>query len=472
MNQTLATTSLSDTLQVSRKRLAHDPDDVEALQAYAEALMAVGRVAEGAALFQRVIASKPKEPELNYGLLWNLHYLPGYDRRFFQEQYTQWAPRVFDVSWSRHHVNPPHPQRRLRLGIVSGSFLNNSVMSPFELVVEHLDPEAFEVVGYGHVPVPDDATERWRSLCSIYRAIDEVSDEQAAQWVRDDGIDILLEVGGYCRGSRLGVFALKPAPIQVDLGGLTTLGLPQIDVRITDPLLDPPGTDRYYLERLVRLSPMCPFVPPAPCPDVTDLPALTRGCVTLGCFNNNRKINDVALRLWGEILRRLPDARLIFKCPDGRDPAVQSYYRSALTHAGIEPDRIDILGSMRFSEHLQCLSQCDLMLDTYPYNAARGTMEALWMGVPTVTYTGDLWISRVGRMLHQHVGLEIFAAYSEQEYVDKAVSFAGQLQELQTIRRSLRRLMRASDLCDVKGWTRRFERALRDMWMHWCRETV
>ena len=460
---------LGQTLRSCQQNLQAQPEDVTALQSYAETLMALGDVAQGAVLFKQALERQPHRPELNYGWLWNLHYLPGYDRRFFYEQYVKWAAQVFDEIPQPHHPNTPIKDRPIRLGIVSGSFCDNSVMSPFELVFERLDRSNFEVFGYGHVAQPDGATHRWQALCSRYRDIYEASNEQVAEWVREDGIDILFEVGGYCRGSRLGVFAYKPAPLQVDFGALSTLGMPQMDYHFTHSLLDPPGSQEFYLERLQNMNPLWPFVPPHCCPEVADLSDLQRP-FTFGCFNNNRKITADMLGLWCEILTRVPNAQLVFKTPQGHDPALQAFYRETFTQQGIDAERLSFEGHCPLVEHLNRVSQCDLLLDSFPYNAARGTLEALWMGVPTLTYTGEVPVSRVGLMIMQPLGLEAFVARSDREYVDKAVSFSSQRPSLQTVRQSLRGLMRNNSLCDVTGWTRQFEQALRQMWQRWCDE--
>jgi predicted O-linked N-acetylglucosamine transferase (SPINDLY family) len=183
--------------------------------------------------------------------------------------------------------------------------------------------------------------------------------------------------------------------------------------------------------------------------------------VTFGSFNNHRKINDRVLALWAGILQQVPDSRLVLKFPKGADPDLRRYYRDRLNALGIFPGRVGLYGESTYTEHMNLVGQCDILLDTFPYNGARGTMEALWMGVPTVSLVGDTFVSREGLAIQRPVGLEIFTARSEAEYVGKAVSFAGQWESLATIRSSLRMRMLRSPLCDARGWAVRFQEALR-----------
>ncbi len=464
-------TTKGQVLAYRRRALALAPDDSWSRWSYATSLLMAGRVQEGVAAMQAVCEEYPEELALQYQVLVNQHFLPGYDRDYFQRHYKEWAPRYCTVEQPFvTYSNSREPQRRLKLALLSGDLANNSITTSFELIWTLLESEQFELYAYNNSIRRDEGTERWQSIMDVFREVRDLEDHEVAQLIHDDEIDILMEVGGFGLESRMPVFAYCPAPIQLDYGWFSTTGLPQIQYRISCPVLDPPESVKDYVEDTIYISPMCPYAPPPSSPLVTPLPARTRGYVTFGVVNNYLKYSATSLDLWAGVLGRVPGARLMMKFPDGQDADLAGYFVQELGRRGVEPGRIDVYGTMALMDHLALMGQCDLMLDCYPYNAARGTMEALWMGVPTVTLTGDTFVSREGLAIQSQVGLEIFSCTTPQEYVAKAVSFSTQWDHLEAIRRSLRPRMLQSSLCDPQGWTLRFQQALRRIWQTWCEE--
>lgn len=455
-----------------RQALEMTPQDNGILRSYAHSLLHSGRIAEGIEQLEKLQVRQPTEKELRLRILWNQHYLPGHSDAYFKQAYTRWAREFMVVDEpTRAYANTCQPDRRIKLGLISGEFRNNTPVTPFELIWTLLDREAFELFAYSNVSEPNDGTKRWHGLVDVYRDIHKLDDDAAARQIHADEIDILMEVGGYCRSSRLGVMAYAPAPLQVDYGALSTTGLPQIRYRFSCPVLTPTEALGDFTEETLYLSPMCPYAPPELSPLVGPLPARENGFVTLGAFNNHRKINDTALDLWAEVLRQMPGSRLLMKFPEGHNRDLVHFYEEALQQRGVDPARVKVHGTSDHMTHLTLMGQCDMMLDTTPYNAARGTMEALWMGVPTVTLVGDSFVAREGLAIQSQVGLEVFAAQSPEEYVAKAVSFARQLEHLDAIRMSLRQRMLESPLCDPQGWTHEFGRLLRKIWTRWCHDS-
>jgi protein O-GlcNAc transferase len=449
-----------------------EPDRVEFKVAYADSLMRFGRVSQGVALLQQVLERSPDCADFVQSWLWNLQYLPGPDREFFFNQYTRLG-RLYDrTSEARRTPRPARtfdPDRRVRVGIVSGDFKTNSPASAYEPFIEMCDRRGFEMFGYGSVEDPDEDTARIRSLFDAYRDIRDCPDERMAEQIRQDSIDILMEIGGHSAGTRLPVFRLQPAPAQVDLGGINTLGVPQIGYRITDEMLDPPDTQRFYAERLVYLpGGVVTYRPPAESPLVGPQPATINGTVTLGSFNNFRKINDSVLSTWAQILRQIPDAILVLKWPTADCAAVRDYMRQRFERSAIDPGRIRFCGQTSHFDHLSLMSQVDLMLDCFPFNGCRTTADGLWMGVPTVTLAGPTFVSQMGRAIVTRVGLEAFVAHSPAEYVAKVCAFAPQREALGQIRQSLRQRMVSSNLCDPNRFTRDLEQALRWIWKDTC----
>ena len=447
-----------------------DPASVEAAILCAEAMLRFGRTEEGVGMLERALDLAPGGSEIRLRWLWNLHYLPGKDRAFFFSQYRRWGQMHATLpGLCCPGVANPDVRRRLRVGLISGEFQDNSPASPWEPFLELRDRGQFEVYGYGYPETPDEGTRRFQSRFDCYRDVRGTPWAQVAEQIREDHVDILVENGGHCARNPLPVFVYRPAPIQVDCGGIDTLGLPQIGYRFTDAILDPPETHPFYGERSVFLpGGQAFFVPPPESPPVTPLPAKQQKVVTFGAFNNLAKANGSVRSLWAQVLRSVPGSRLVVKFPTASDPAVQEFIQAEFERLGVDRDRVTLYGTVSRVRHLELLGQVDLLLDTFPYNGCRTTMEGLWMGVPTLSLAGGLYVSRVGLDVLSRVDLEAFVAGSPGEYVAKAAAFAGQWDALEAIRGSLRRLMLGSPLCDPGRWTRDIEAALRAIWADVC----
>jgi protein O-GlcNAc transferase len=465
----------SQSLVHAREALEADPGNPMFHQAYAEGLIGLGRISEGMAVLAEAAGRFPNNESIHEGLLWYAHYVPGSTRRGFLEGYTEWARiATAGIRPRDGHRNVQDPDRRLRVGFISPDLRRNSAALSFEPFLDAYDRDRLEVFAYANVARPDDVTQRLKTKCDGFRMIHGLPAERAAQMIEDDQIDILVEIGGHVRDHSLTVCAHKPAPVQVDFGGVSTTGLKQIDYRLmTDAIIDPPDALGTYVEESVYLpGGMACFRPPQVSPLVRSLPAEANGFVTFGSFNSHIKITDAMLGLWAEILRANANSRLIMKFNAGGDPTLQNLYLGRFRSLGIDSGRIEIHGILPHFDYLELLGRVDLALDTHPFNGCITTLEGLWMGVPIVTLTGDTFVSRMGLTVLTRVGLDLFAASSAQEYVAKANAFAGQLKAIAQIRLALRSRMLGSPLCDPVRWAREMEHAFRLMWRSWCRGSV
>jgi protein O-GlcNAc transferase len=295
-----------------------------------------------------------------------------------------------------------------------------------------------------------------------------LGDRQLAERIRGDRIDILVDLALHTAGNRLRVFARKPAPVQVTMLGLpSTTGLATIDYRLTDPYFDPPGPcDDDYSERSIRLprTYWC-YPPPDEAPAVTPLPALRRGFVTFGCLNQFAKASPGALRLWARILRAIPDSHLVLQAPPGSH---RDEVRALFEDAGIAPDRLAFEAKAPLGEYLARYQDVDVCLDPFPYTGGVTTMDALWMGVPVITLAGRTGVGRSGVSILSNVGLPELIAPTPEQYVDRAVAQAGDLDRLSELRRGLRRRMQASPLMDGPQYAADVEAAFRRAWETWC----
>jgi predicted O-linked N-acetylglucosamine transferase (SPINDLY family) len=346
----------------------------------------------------------------------------------------------------------------------------HSVAYNFEPILDGRDRRNVQVFGYGNVARPDEVTDRLKAKFDHYRSIRGLDDHTVVRMIERDEIDILVAVAGHAGDNRLTVLAYKPAPIQVDYQGVNTTGMQQVDYRFTDSLLDPAGSEKFYVEASVYLpgGVHC-YRPPDFAPPVVPLPAERAGHVTFGSFNGSLKSNPFVVSLWAEVLKNVDDSRLLMKFHGGGDRETKDRYLEQFRRLQISPERVEIHGWKSPVEHLKLYGRVDIALDTYPFNGCLTTLEGMWMGVPTVTLVGESLISRAGLSILSRVGLEFFAASTRDEYVAKATALARNRPALAKIRASMRQRMTASTLCDSKTYAAGLETAYRKMWRRWCR---
>jgi predicted O-linked N-acetylglucosamine transferase (SPINDLY family) len=360
----------------------------------------------------------------------------------------------------------------LRVGYVSADFRQHSVAFFIEPVIEAHDRRGFEVICYSNVAWPDAVTMRMRKLADQWRDIARRCDEDVAEQIRRDGVDILVDLAGHTDGNRLLVFARKPAPVQVTyLGYPDTTGLRTMDYRLTDAYADPPGeTEPYHSEELVRLARcfLC-YRPATESPEVGELPALAAGTVTFGSFNSFAKVTEEVMGAWSRILLAVPESRLVLKAKGLGQAEARERAGEVFERHGIAPQRVEMTGqSESFVEHLRAYQCVDIALDTFPYNGTTTTCEALWMGVPVITLAGRSHVWRVGMSLLSNAGLPELIAATLDDYVAAAARLAGDVDGLRQMRRGLRQRLGASALTDAAGFTRRLEEAYRGIWANWC----
>lgn len=397
-----------------------------------------------------------------------LNYLPGTDADAVFEEHLEWG-RVAEARVPRLELDTPAEDTRrcLRVGYLSPDFREHSVASFIEPVLRQHDRSRFEVCCYSSLPMPDETTRRIREAVDVWRDIDKLSDGEAARLIREDRIDILVDLSGHTAGGRLGIFAARPAPIQMTwMGYPNATGLRTIDYRITDGVADPAGEEAHYSEELLRLDGcfLC-YQPVTDAPEVAPLPALTNGHVTFGSFNNFSKINPGVLQLWAEVLKQVPGSRLLLKCPALTDATVRGRVSAALQALGIGTERVDLLGHTRTrQEHLALYARVDIAVDTFPYNGTTTTCEALWMGVPVLSLVGKRHAGRVGASLLSAAGLSDWLADTPESFVAIAQTMVADVTRLARLRGSLRGQLAESSLCDAAGFVRRLEAVMQQAW--------
>ena len=456
------------------RALALKPDYAEAHNNLGLALVAQGLIDQAIAHYERALALKPDYAEAHSNLLLTLNYAPGKDPVVVYGAHVDFAKR-WETRFAasiQAHVNDRSLGRRLKVGYVSSDIKKHSVSHFIGPVLENHDHDRFEIFCYSNNPREDDMTKRLRSFVDHWRSIFGVPDDPVAQQVRDDRIDILVDLNGHTALNRLMVFARKPAPIQVTwLGYPNTTGLSAMDYRITDGFADPVGmTEHIHSEKLVRL-PACfsCYKPPGDAPEVSGLPAREKGYVTFGSFNNLAKITPEVMAVWARVLQAIPGARLTLKNSGLGVEAMRQTVWETFAKLGVARERLELLGPDRFQPaHLERYRNIDIGLDPFPYNGTTTNCEALWMGVPVVTLAGQAHAARVGVSQMSNLELTELICYTPEEYIATASRLASDLERLSALRMGLRSRMAASPLTDAHRFTKSLEQAYFVMWQDWC----
>lgn len=433
-----------------------------------------GRVDEAIALFQQALENTPHDSATRSDYLLTLNYSSMAPRELLAEHMKWEASLISSNDRPLQFDGDRSPFRRLRIGWVSPDFRSHSVWYFITHLFHHYDKTQFEFIAYSNVPAhqEDEITEEIKTLTDTWREIHSLSDEEAAKLIHQDKIDILVDLAGHTGNNRLGVFTLKPAPIQVTyLGYPNTTGVSTLDYRLTDECADPADSaNSHAIEKLVRLPQgfLC-YQPDTEAPAISPLPASANGFVTFGSFNNAAKITSTSIDLWTQILARTPGSKLVLKHRAFSDGGVKARYIKLFSKNGIDEERLDFRGWLASSNHhLALYHQIDIALDPVLYNGATTTCEALWMGVPVVTLTGDRHAARVGNSILAHAGFDHLITPNGDAYIELATKLANDLPQLETFRATARERLAKSALLNAEMHTRNLEQAFRGMWRQWC----
>jgi protein O-GlcNAc transferase len=446
-----------------RKAIEIKPDFAEGYSNLAGVLKDTLRPDEALACNRRAMELAPDNLAIHSNFLYALSFHPDFDDRAILEEARKFAAAHLPPAPA---TGPCHraPKERLRIGYVSPDFRNHCASFFMLPLLSQHDRAQFEIYCYAHLPMPDAVSEQLKNHADVWRLTHLQTDAQLAAMIAADDIDILVDLTMHMARGRPLLFAQKPAKVQVAwLAYPGTTGIPAMDYRLTDPWLDPPGQgDDCYSEISVRLpdtfwcyGPMITGLSP------NALPALAAGYVTFGCLNNFCKVSDDVLARWGQIMRRMPESRLILLSPAGQH---RSRVLDSLGRYGVSQQRIEFVEFRPRADYLRIYQHIDICLDTLPYNGHTTSLDAFWMGVPVVTQVGRTVAGRGGWSQLNNLGLPELAAFDAEAFVDTAVALASDLQRLNGLRQTLRARMEASPLMDAQRFARAFEAACRQMW--------
>lgn len=496
--------NLNEAIECYRQALALDPDYAMAHNNYGNAMRDLARPDEAIAHFERSIALDP-----GYAMAWNnlgnimrdqgdgnaaiacfrkaleidpqraevfsnvlltMQSMSNVTRQQLFAEHLRFA-ELYEAPLRPHwqvHGNLPDPERRLKIGFVSGDFRDHPVMYFFEPVLAGLDKSHFEIFCYSNYFTEDAASQRIAALADHWRPCKALSDDALAAQIRSDGIDILVDLAGHTAHNRLLVFARKPAPVQVTwIGYQSTTGLSAMDYRLSDPMLDPPGlTDDIHSETVLRMGSYAPFKPSALCPPVNRLPALSGRPFTFACLNQLAKVTEEVIAVWSQILAALPQSRLMLA--NVNDAPTRQRLVETFLRYGVAEERLVLNARMPMADYLAQHLDIDLALDSFPFNGGTTTFHSLSMGVPVIALAGVTPFARAGEAILRRVGLDAFFADTPEEYIARAIAAASDLPALDAVRQALPERIANDAMANEGRQARDLDVILRKIWASWC----
>lgn len=469
-NTFLAQDRLSEAETSYRRALAITPDYAEALNNLAHLLNSQGEPDDAVACFRRALEIKPDYAEAHSNLIFTLDLTVEVDTFSLQEERKRWgAAHAAHLHPQRSFPNIPDPDRRLRIGYVSADFRGHSAAHVFGAMLVKFDPSRFDVIAYSNTAKEDAMTRHFQQSVTCWRKIVGQSDAVVADLIRQDEIDILVDLSGHSAGNRLLVFARKPAPIQVTAWGyIGGTGIQAMDVFLADPVVVPPDEKRFYTEQVRYLPNVVGAYFPHTFPEVNALPALSGKGITFGSFNRLAKVSEAAYQVWAQILLAIPDSRMVLKTAELDDASIRKRVAAHFARAGVAPERIILLGETPRHEHLATFNQVDIALDPFPHGGGVTTLEGLMMGVPVVSLRWPILVGRLSATILATLGLSDWIAETPEQYVEIAIQKAKDLTVLAELRQQLRSLFTSSVIGNPETYVRAVENEYRQLWREWC----
>ncbi len=445
------------------------PDYAEACNNLGNALQVFGCLDDSGDAYRKALEIKPDYEDAFGNLLFTLNYAPDksaeeiysayqeYDARFCRSFVEQWCP----------HSNTREPDRRIKIAYISPDLSHHSMRHFLEPLLANHDHSLFEIVAYAEIVQDDEVTERYKTYVDSWVKTNGLNDEELAVLIRKNSIDILIDLAGHTKNNRLGVMARKPAPVSISTMGYGyTSGLSAIDYFLLDKVAIPSGCEHLFSESLWQLqSPGFSYRPAEGMGEVSKLPALESGSVTFGTLTRAIRINHRTIRVWSEILKQVEGSRLIINSRDFNSPEARENLVGKFISQGVESASLEIGFE---SPPWDVMRRIDIGLDCFPHNSGTTLYEHLFMGNPFITLAGRPSVGRIGAAVLEGIGHSEWIASSEDEYIEKAVSLAGDLNVLSGIRLGLREQMQNSDIMDEPALSRKMEAAYRQMWQRWC----
>lgn len=451
--------------------IEHDPTMYLAYNNQSAILNELGRTDEAVAVCRQAIKVNPQWSDMHSNLLFTLSHGAALGAAELFEEHRRYAAQ-FETPWLASwpsHANDRDAQRVLRVAFVSADLNNHAMANFITPVLENLvDASGLALHVYCNNRLDDHITAQLRKLIPHWLDIQHLSDQQFAQRIADDRIDILIDLSGHSGHNRLPVFARKPAPLQMTwLGYAMTTGLRAMDYFVSDVFLSPPGLlDDQFTEKLLSLPAGGAYLPAQDVPPVAPAPASVNGYLTFGSFNRSNKLSRALVARWAALLRAVADARmLVAAMPDERTITM---LRGWFASEGITAERLSFHGRTSARDYMALHRLVDVCLDSAPYPGGTTTYNALWMGVPTLSMSGPTLLSRIGVAIAGQLGLQQYIAHDEADFLRKGVALAADIGQVIDLRANLRARFAESAMGQPALIAAGLDSALRSMWQRWC----
>ncbi len=453
-----------------QKALSISPDYTEAHKNLGVVSFELNRLDEAGNSFKRAMQLDVDNAVIHSNLIFTRDLMDDVDAVELSAERRRWNERhAVHLHQHRGHDNVPDPNRKLRVAYVSADFRMHSAAYAFGAMLVDFDREQFEVFAYSNSRIEDSLTAVFRQNVTHWKNVVDISDDALSNLIRDDQIDILVDLSAHSAGNRLLAFARKPAPIQITAWGYGAgTGMTAMDVFFTDAIFVPPEEKSLYAEQVRYLPCAIGAYFNIVCPEVNALPALSAGKITFGSFNRLVKMNKAVYAAWAQILHAIPDSRMIIKTPALDDAAMREKVMAYFTQDGIAAERIVLLGKTSREEHLAAYNQIDMVLDPFPHGGGVSALEGLMMGVPAITLLWPTLPGRVSASFLTLMGLTDWIAKTKQQYVELAIQKASDLQSLSELRQQLRGIYTTSVIGDQAAYVKIVEREYRQLWQEWC----
>lgn len=461
------------------KAIELQPDFAEAWSNKGNVLRVMGRAEESIQAYKKAMEINPQSEAAHSNYLMALHYSEGIDRQTIYDETIAWDEKFAKALKPAKVVfeNDRDPDKKLRVGMISNSFRKHPVGYMIVKAVENMDSEKVEWITYSGVPKSkyDQITSRLQKVSSKWYDIVGMQDKNLEKMIRKDKCDVLLDLSGHSETGRLAIFCRRPAPVQVEwVGGLfDTSGLTEMDWIIGDNVEIPAGDDEWYTEKVYRMPDnyIC-YDPPEYLPELTrELPSKRLGYVTFGNFNNMAKVSPTCVRIWSNILKSVPDSKLLLKTKGAGQKAVRDYIHGLFAEHEIPTERVICEEGAPHKEFVENYNRVDIAFDPWPYTGGLTTIEALIMGVPVITMPSEHFAGRHAAAHLTTAGLKDWIVEDEKAYHDLAVKWANDLDSLHKLRGELRDQVLNSPLCDGPKFAKNLEKAFRYMWQDYLKSS-
>jgi predicted O-linked N-acetylglucosamine transferase (SPINDLY family) len=451
-----------------RRALEIHPDWPEAQHNLGQVLFKLGQVEEALDLFRQ--ASAGGDPALPQAAIAAI--IPGSptsDNQAILDARRTWAecqlpPRRTTEHSSRQVKTGDQP---LRIGYVSSFFQDHNWMKPVWGLINHHDRRQFEVHLFSDAPASQIQHGYHVHPQDRFHDTTGLSNEALSQRIERAEIDLLIDLNGYSTMGRLPLFTLRPAPVVVGWFNMyATTGIASYDYLIGDDLVIPPEEEKFYCEKIVRVpGSYLTFEVTYPVPPVVDPPCVTNGAITFGCLASQYKITNEVIGAWSRILQQVPNSSLILKNGAFVSPCARQFVHGLFERHHISSKRVRLEGPSDHYQFLETYGEIDVALDTFPYNGGTTTTEAIWQGVPVVTFSGDRWVARTSASILQSAALGELVGQGFEDYISLAISLANSPDGLLDLRRNMRSRLRDSPVCDTQSFARNMERLYTQMFI-------